>query len=172
MANATGDPWRGLRSWYVWNSPTPSLSSTTKYSPGSTRNPPMILLLLRLSRKRHERAPGVSVQPGSAVHSFPPLPHYPPALREQPGFTILRHIVLRYPYRSWECQVSVVTISSKWQVVIPKDVREKLSIKPGQKVQAFAVGDRIELVPVVPLDQLKGFLKGLLPDFEREPDRP
>ena len=67
--------------------------------------------------------------------------------------------------------MSVVTISSKWQVVIPKDVREKLRIKPGQKVQAFAVGDRIELVPVVPLDQLKGFLKGLLPNFEREPDR-
>ncbi len=67
--------------------------------------------------------------------------------------------------------MSVVTISSKWQVVIPKDVREKLRIKPGQKVQAFAVGDRIELVPVVPLYQLKGFLKGLLPDFEREPDR-
>ena len=63
--------------------------------------------------------------------------------------------------------MSVVTISSKWQVVIPKDVREKFRIKPGQKVQAFAIGDRIELVPVVPLNQLKG----LLPDFEREPDR-
>ncbi|NQT11131.1 MAG: AbrB/MazE/SpoVT family DNA-binding domain-containing protein, partial [Planctomycetes bacterium] len=58
--------------------------------------------------------------------------------------------------------MSVVTISSKWQVVIPKDVRDKLRIRPGQKVQAFAVGDRIELVPVVPLEQLKGFLKGLV----------
>jgi AbrB family looped-hinge helix DNA binding protein len=67
--------------------------------------------------------------------------------------------------------VSEVTISSKWQVVIPKDVREKLKIRPGQKVQAFALGDRIELIPVVPLNQLKGFLKGLIPDFEREPDR-
>ena len=67
--------------------------------------------------------------------------------------------------------MSVVTISSKWQVVIPKDVREKLKIRPGQKVQAFAVGDRIELVPVVPLEELKGFLKDLVPEFEREPDR-
>ena len=67
--------------------------------------------------------------------------------------------------------MSVVTISSKWQVVIPKDVREKLKIRPGQKVQAFALGDRIELIPVVPLNELKGFLKGLIPDFEREPDR-
>ena len=67
--------------------------------------------------------------------------------------------------------MSEVTISSKWQVVIPKGVREKLKIRPGQKVQAFALGDRIELIPVVPLNELKGFLKGLIPDFEREPDR-
>ena len=67
--------------------------------------------------------------------------------------------------------MSVVTISSKWQVVIPRDVREKLKIQPGQKVQTFAVRDRIELVPVVPLKELRGFLKGLVPDFEREPDR-
>ncbi len=67
--------------------------------------------------------------------------------------------------------MSEVTISSKWQVVIPKEVREKLKIRPGQKVQAFALGDRIELVPIVPLEELKGFLKGLVPDFEREPDR-
>jgi AbrB family looped-hinge helix DNA binding protein len=67
--------------------------------------------------------------------------------------------------------VSVVTISSKWQVVIPKDVREKLRIRPGQKVEAFALGDRIEFVPVIPLEELKGFLKGLVPDFAREPDR-
>ena len=67
--------------------------------------------------------------------------------------------------------MSIVTISSKWQVVIPKDVRETLSIQPGQKVQAFAVGDRIELVPVVPLEELRGFLGGRVPDFEREPDR-
>ena len=67
--------------------------------------------------------------------------------------------------------MSEVTISSKWQVVIPKDVRDKLKIRPGQKVQAFALGDRIELIPVIPLSELKGFLKGLIPDFEREPDR-
>ena len=67
--------------------------------------------------------------------------------------------------------MSVVTVSTKWQVVIPKDVRDKLGIRPGQKVQAFAVGERIELVPVVPLEELKGFLKGDVPEFEREPDR-
>lgn len=67
--------------------------------------------------------------------------------------------------------MTTVTISSKYQVVIPKDVRERLNIRPGQKVEAFAVGGRIELVPVRPISEMKGFLAGMDPDFEREPDR-
>jgi AbrB family looped-hinge helix DNA binding protein len=67
--------------------------------------------------------------------------------------------------------VSTVPVSSKYQVVIPKDVRERLQIQPGQKVEAFAIGGRIELVPVRPISEMRGFLKGMDPDFEREPDR-
>lgn len=67
--------------------------------------------------------------------------------------------------------MTVVTVSSKYQVVIPKAVREHLRIQPGQKVEAFAVGGRIELVPVEPIKRLRGFLKGLDASFEREPDR-
>jgi AbrB family looped-hinge helix DNA binding protein len=67
--------------------------------------------------------------------------------------------------------LSTVTISSKYQVVIPKAVRERLKIKPGQKVEAFAIGGRIEFVPVRPISEMRGFLKGMDPDFEREPDR-
>lgn len=67
--------------------------------------------------------------------------------------------------------MSVVTISSKFQVVIPKDVRDQLSIEPGQKVEAFALGGRIELVPVESISAMKGFLSGLDNDFERESDR-
>jgi AbrB family looped-hinge helix DNA binding protein len=67
--------------------------------------------------------------------------------------------------------LSTVTISSKYQVVIPKAVRERLKIKPGQKVEAFAIGDRIELVPVRPISEMRGFLRGMDPNFEREPDR-
>ena len=66
--------------------------------------------------------------------------------------------------------MTVVTVSPKFQVVIPKDVREKLGIRPGQKVAAFAVGKRIELVPVEPVERLRGRFPGL-PPFEREPDR-
>ena len=67
--------------------------------------------------------------------------------------------------------MSTVTISSKYQIVIPKDVRDRLNIAPGQKVEAFAVAGRIELVPVRPVAEMKGFLEGMDPDFEREPDR-
>lgn len=67
--------------------------------------------------------------------------------------------------------VSTVTVSSKYQVVIPKDVRDRLRIRPGQKVEAFAVGGRVELVPIRPISEMRGFLKGMDPNFEREPDR-
>lgn len=67
--------------------------------------------------------------------------------------------------------MSTVTVSSKYQVVIPKDVRDRLRIRPGQKVEAFALGGRIELVPVRPIKEMRGFLRGMDPDFEREPDR-
>lgn len=67
--------------------------------------------------------------------------------------------------------MTVVTVSSKYQVVIPKDVREKLKLKPGQKVEAFAFGNRIELVPVRAPSEMRGFLEGVENDFAREPDR-
>ena len=67
--------------------------------------------------------------------------------------------------------MSTVTVSSKYQIVIPKAVRERLKLRPGQKVEAFAIGGRIELVPVRPISEMRGFLKGMDPDFEREPDR-
>lgn len=66
--------------------------------------------------------------------------------------------------------MTVVTVSPKYQVVIPKDVREKLDIRPGQKVEAFAIGPSIALVPVEPVANLRGLLPGL-PPFDREPDR-
>lgn len=67
--------------------------------------------------------------------------------------------------------MSTVTVSSKYQVVIPKDVRDRLRIRPGQKVEAFAVNGRVELVPVRPIEEMRGFLRGMDPNFEREPDR-
>ena len=67
--------------------------------------------------------------------------------------------------------METVTISPKFQVVIPKAIRERLGLSPGQKVQAIAYGDRIELIPVQPAKRLRGFLKGIDTTVPREPDR-
>lgn len=64
-----------------------------------------------------------------------------------------------------------VTISPKYQVVIPKEIREALSLAPGQKVEAIAYGDRIELIPVRPISEMRGFLEGIDTTIEREDDR-
>ena len=67
--------------------------------------------------------------------------------------------------------MSTVTISPKYQVVIPKEIRQKLKLSPGQKVQTIVYDDRIELIPVVPMKKMKGFLKGINTDVPREADR-
>ncbi len=67
--------------------------------------------------------------------------------------------------------VETVTLSPKFQVVIPKRIRERLGLSPGQKIQAIVYGDRIELIPVRPAAEMRGFLKGLDTRVERESDR-
>ncbi len=67
--------------------------------------------------------------------------------------------------------MTTVTISPKYQIVIPKKIREKLGLKPGQKVQAIDYEGRIELIPVRPARQLRGFLRGIETDVAREADR-
>ncbi len=67
--------------------------------------------------------------------------------------------------------METVTISPKFQVVIPKAIRERLALTPGQKVQALLYGDRIELVPLQPARRLRGFLKGIDTAIPRERDR-
>ena len=67
--------------------------------------------------------------------------------------------------------MDTVTLSPKYQVVIPKRIRDRLKLRPGQKIQAILYEDRIELVPVRPARKLKGFLKGIDTDVPREGDR-
>jgi AbrB family looped-hinge helix DNA binding protein len=67
--------------------------------------------------------------------------------------------------------MSLVTVSPKFQVVIPRAVREALGIKPGQKVQVVQYDNRVELIPVKPTRQTRGFLKGIDTTVERESDR-
>jgi AbrB family looped-hinge helix DNA binding protein len=70
-----------------------------------------------------------------------------------------------------EVPVDTVTISPKFQVVIPRAVREQLGLEPGQKVQALAYNNRVELIPVQPLRRMRGFLKGLDTTVARDRDR-
>ena len=57
--------------------------------------------------------------------------------------------------------MATTTISSKFQIVIPKDVREKLHLCPRQRLQVIEKGGVITLVPELPLKSLKGLLKGM-----------
>ena len=67
--------------------------------------------------------------------------------------------------------MTIVTISSRYQVVIPKDVRERLRLKPGQKVQALPFKGRVELIPLDPIETARGFVRGLDTTVPREDDR-
>ncbi len=67
--------------------------------------------------------------------------------------------------------MDVVTISPKYQIVIPREIRERLGLKPGQKVQALAYDDRIEFIPVKSLKSMRGFLRGIDTTVRREKDR-
>jgi AbrB family looped-hinge helix DNA binding protein len=64
-----------------------------------------------------------------------------------------------------------VTVSPKFQVVIPKDIRESMGIFSGQKVQVLTYQNRIELIPLKPMKEMKGFLKGINTDVQRDNDR-
>ena len=67
--------------------------------------------------------------------------------------------------------MSTVTVSPKFQVVIPKIIRESMGIFSGQKVQMMVYKDRIELIPIRAMNELKGILKGIDTTVSRESDR-
>lgn len=67
--------------------------------------------------------------------------------------------------------MEAVRISPKFQVVIPRNVRERLNLSVGQKMQVVAYGNRIELIPEKDIIEMRGFLKGIDTTVEREPDR-
>ena len=64
-----------------------------------------------------------------------------------------------------------VTVSPKFQVVIPRALRESLRIRPGQKIQVLLYGGRIEFIPVRRMREMRGFLRGIDTRVKREPDR-
>jgi AbrB family looped-hinge helix DNA binding protein len=63
---------------------------------------------------------------------------------------------------------NLVTVSPKFQIVIPQAVREALGVKPGQKMRVLAYNQRIVLIPDRPIEEALGFLKGIDTDVQRE----
>ena len=84
--------------------------------------------------------------------------------------SIDHNTVLRNSDR-WRNSVPALTVSPKYQVVIPKEIRESMNIKPGQKVDMLVYDGMIVLVPLVPIEELRGIAKGIEDEFVREPDR-
>ena len=66
--------------------------------------------------------------------------------------------------------MNTVTVSSKFQVVIPKEIRESIGLQVGTKLEIISYGSRLELVPIVPMKKLKGIFKGIKTDISREND--
>jgi len=67
--------------------------------------------------------------------------------------------------------MSVVTVSPKFQVVIPLQIRETLGLKPGQKIEALQYLDRVEFIPVRSPRSMRGFLRGINTNVPRDKDR-
>ena len=67
--------------------------------------------------------------------------------------------------------MSTVTLSPKYQVVIPQRVREKMGLKPGERFHVLNYDGRVELVPVRKMREMRGFLRGLNSDVPRDEDR-
>lgn len=70
-----------------------------------------------------------------------------------------------------EIAMSIVTVSPKFQVVIPRVIREAMGLEPGQKVQALQYQNRIEFIPVRSMRAMRGFLKGIDTTVPRDADR-
>ena len=67
--------------------------------------------------------------------------------------------------------MNTVTLSPKFQVVIPQGIRESLHLKAGQKMQMINFEGQIVIVPLRPIKEMRGAFKGMNTHFEREPDR-
>ncbi len=67
--------------------------------------------------------------------------------------------------------MNTVTLSPKFQVVIPQQIRESLQLKAGQKMQMINLEGQIVIVPLRPIRKMRGAFKGMNTNFEREPDR-
>lgn len=67
--------------------------------------------------------------------------------------------------------MQTVKLSSKYQIVIPRDVRERMKLKPGTRFRVIDVGGSVELIPIRPVHEMRGRFKDIDTNIEREDDR-
>lgn len=67
--------------------------------------------------------------------------------------------------------MTTVTVSTKYQVVIPEHVRKSLGVRPGEKFQVLSYDGRVQLIPLRKMREMKGVLRGMSSTISREPDR-
>ena len=67
--------------------------------------------------------------------------------------------------------MKAVTVSSKFQVVIPREVRKSMDLQPGTRVQVLQYENRIELIPLKEPKALRGFIQGIDTEVRRDEDR-
>lgn len=67
--------------------------------------------------------------------------------------------------------METVTLSPQFQIVIPQGIREALHLTAGEKLRVVCHNDRVEFIPVRPIQQMRGFLRGMDTAIEREDDR-
>ncbi len=67
--------------------------------------------------------------------------------------------------------MKAVTVSPKYQIVIPKEIRESMEIRPGEKLQIIQYLNRIEIIPVRDVKKMRGVLRGISTDVKRDRDR-
>jgi AbrB family looped-hinge helix DNA binding protein len=76
-----------------------------------------------------------------------------------------------FSYYDIPIDMDTVTLSPKFQVVIPQAIREALQLEPGEKFRVLRYGDRVELIPVKAMKTLRGFARGMDTAIRRDRDR-
>ncbi len=67
--------------------------------------------------------------------------------------------------------MNTVTLSTENQLIIPREICETLAVKPGTSFEVISYNNRIELIPISPVQQLKGIFRGIDTNIIRDNDR-
>ena len=67
--------------------------------------------------------------------------------------------------------MNTVTLSNEYQIIIPKEISKSIGLEPGSSFEVLSYNNRIELIPISPIKEVKGEFKGIDTNIERDDDR-